>query len=198
MAKRTETVPGEGHNSSGISEDSLRVLFFMNRTDYHEALAAKKLADAKMKVVGKQIKADLGEFGLAQIKAYDQAQTPEGQAGLKAEIDAMMQAMSFAGMPVGTQLDLLADRADSIERAARDGEEAGMRGDSLVNPYNGSSPEGQAYAEHWHAGQKAIFAIRQLRRKAEADELIAGHDSDDVADVSDNPFADITTAEAAE
>lgn len=179
MAKRAEMAAGEGHNSGEVSTDTKRVLFFMNRSDYHEALAAKKAADAKLKLVGKQIKADLGDFGLSQIKDYDLAQTPEGQAKLKAEVDAKMQAMAFAGMPVGTQLDLLADRADGIERATRDGEEAGMRGDSLVNPYNEASPEGQAYAEAWHRGQRAIFAIRQLRIKAEADELIAGHDSDD-------------------
>ncbi|MGO4561009.1 hypothetical protein [Rhizobiales bacterium 3FA27D7] len=182
MAKHAEMAAGEGHNS-GVSDDSKRVLFFMNRSDYHEALAAKKAADAKMKLVGKTIKADLGEFGLSQIKDYDTAQTPEGQARLKAEIDAKMQAMSFAGMPVGTQLDLLEDRAPVVERAARDGEEAGMRGDTLSNPFNEASPEGQAYAEAWHRGQGAIFSIRQMRIKAEADELIAG--ADPFADQSD-------------
>lgn len=168
-----------GHNSGEISDESRRVLFFLNRTDYHEALAAKKAADARMKLVGKQIKADLGDAGLLQIKTYDEAQTAEGKAKIIARHEAERQAMAWAGVPINTQLDMFTDRTPLIERAARDGEEAGMRGDSLVNPYNEASEEGQAYAESWHRGQKAIFAIRELRQQSAAEELLKGIDEDD-------------------
>ena len=185
MAKKPKSAVQSETPVSGHNEDSRKVLFFMNRQDYAKALAAKKSADAALKNVCKTIKADLGEFGLEQIKAYDQAQTPEGQAKIKARIEADMQALRFAGMPVGTQLDLLVDRMPAIERAARDGYEAGLRGDTLANPYNEGSPEGQTYAEEWHRGQGAIFAIRELRLKDEAAELIKG--SEPSAD-NDDPF----------
>ncbi|HTV69304.1 MAG TPA: hypothetical protein VMF90_12275 [Rhizobiaceae bacterium] len=167
-----------GHNENGITEQDRRVLFFINRKDYHEALAAKKAADAKMKLIGKQIKADLGKHGLDQIKDYDKAKTAEGQEELKARVEASMQAMRWAGVPVGTQLDLLDDRAPLDERAYAMGEEAGLRGETLVNPYNESTAEGQAYAKGWHDGQGALFA--GIRKKQEAAELIkAGDESDD-------------------
>ncbi|MBA3576212.1 MAG: hypothetical protein H0W39_01150 [Sphingomonas sp.] len=176
-----------GHNSGDLAEKGRKVLFFINRRHYLDALAVKKAADAKLKLVGKAIKEDLGEFGLDQIKTYEQAQTPEGQATIKAQMEATSQAMRFAGMPVGTQLDLLADRAPLDERAYRDGEEAGLRGDTLANPYNEASHEGQEFARGWHDGQGALFAgIKKKAEEASVDELIKGSDEDEGAD----PFAD--------
>ncbi|PRD42096.1 hypothetical protein C5748_18245 [Phyllobacterium phragmitis] len=169
-AKKTDETPGEGHNSGGsdMSEKDRKVLFFINRKDWLAAMEAKKAADAKVKQVGKAIKADLGKYGLDQIKAYEQAQTPEGLAELKARRDADLQAMRFAGVPVNTQLDIFLDRASAAERAFNDGEEAGLRGDTLANPYNEASPEGQAFAKGWNEGQGALFAgIKQKQEDAE-------------------------------
>lgn len=171
-----------GHNSGDLSEKDRKVLFFINRRDYLAALADKKAADAKVKLVGKQIKADLGEYGLDQIKTYEKAQTPEGQAKLKARQEAERQAMRFAGVPINTQLDLLTDLKPLDERAYSNGEEAGLRGDTLSNPYNEASPEGQEYARGWHDGQGALFAgIKKKEEAASTDELIQGsgeHDGD--------------------
>ncbi|PYE89621.1 hypothetical protein [Phyllobacterium leguminum] len=179
MAKavnKTEAPAGEGHNSGavGISEKDRKVLFFINRKDWIEAMEAKKAADAKVKQVGKAIKADLGKYGLDQIKAYEKAQTPEGIPELKARRDADLQAMRFAGVPVNTQLDIFIDRAPAAERAYGEGEEAGLRGDTLTNPYNEASPEGQEYARGWHEGQGALFAgIKQKQDDADTrDDLI--------------------------
>lgn len=181
MAKAAKATVG--HNVGDTAEQDRKVLFFVNRNAYVKALHAKKAADAALKQVGKTIKADLGEHGMAQIKAYELAQTAEGQEKLKAEIDAKAQAMRFAGMPVGTQLDLLDDRAPVDERAYRDGEEAGLRGDTLANPYNEASPEGQQYAQGWHDGQAKLFAgIKKKEAEASTDELIKG------GDVDDDPF----------
>lgn len=170
-----------GHNSGEISEQDKKVLFFINRRNYLAALEAKKAADAKMKLIGKAIKADLGEFGLDQIKTYEKLRTAEGLEEIKAKRDAEAQAMRFAGMPEGTQLDLLVDRMPLVDRAFRDGEEAGLRGDTLSNPYNEASEEGQHYASGWHEGQKALFAgIKKKEAEESSDELIQSSD----------PFAD--------
>lgn len=180
------------HPANEINEADRKVLFFINRKDYLEAQAAQKAANARMKQVGKVIKADLGEYGLDQIKAYERAQTPEGQAKIKAKQEAELQALRFAGMPVNTQLDIFTDRAPLDERAYRDGEEAGLRGDTLSNPYNEASVEGQAYACGWHDGQGALLAGIKKKEMATADERIAGADSDD------DPFGDDEVLEAAE
>lgn len=193
MAKAKASATAEpGHNSGDLAEKDRKVLFFINRKDWLEAMTAKKAADAKVKQVGKAIKADLGKYGLDQIKAYEQAQTAEGLAELKARRDADLQAMRFAGVPINTQLDIFLDRAPLTERAYTEGEEAGLRGDSLSNPYNEASAEGQAYARGWHDGQGALFAGIKKKEMAAADERIAGADSDD------DPFGDETEeAEAA-
>lgn len=190
-AQTENATPATGHNSIDLAEKDRKVLFFINRKDWLEAMAAKKAADAKVKLVGKTIKADLGAYGLDQIKAYEKAQTPEGLAELKARRDADLQAMRFAGVPVNTQLDIFLDRAPLDERAYRDGEEAGLRGDTLANPYNEASAEGQEYARGWHDGQGALFAGIKQKQEAAADELISGQD--DGAD-ADDPFEDAEAA----
>lgn len=94
--------------------------------------------------------------------------------------EAERQAMAFAGSPINTQLDIFTDHAPLTERTYRDGEEAGLRGDSLRNPYNETSAEGQEYARGWHDGQGALFAgIKKNEEAASGDELIqAGDDGD--------------------
>ncbi len=173
-----------GHNGGDLAEQDRKVLFFMNRNAYVKALEAKKVADAALKQVGKTIKADLGEHGMAQIKAYELLQTPEGQEKLKAKMEAESQAMRFAGLPVGTQLDLLDNRTpDRLVKAYRDGEEAGLRGNTLANPYNEASEEGQEFARGWHEGQAALGAgIKKKEAEASTDEHIQG------SDVDDDPF----------
>lgn len=179
-----------GHNSGDMNEQDTKVLFFINRRNYLAALEAKKAADAKMKLVGKAIKADLGEHGLDQIKTYEKLRTAEGAEEIKARREAEAQAMRFAGMPEGTQLDLLEDRAPLVDRAFRDGEEAGLRGDTLANPYNEASEEGQQYASGWHQGQGALFAgIKKKEAEENGDELIQSADADEQGDDGD-PFAD--------
>jgi hypothetical protein len=186
MARGKAKAPSIGDNSAK-EEQNRKALFHINRRAYKEALAVKKAADAKLKNVAKTVKSDLGEFGLQQIKDYDLAQTPEGQAALKAEIDARAQAMRFAGMAVNSQVDMFTDLAPLAERAFAMGEEAGMRGDSLQNPYNEGSVEGQQFAAGWHAGQEAIFAITKKREEAAADEIIKGSaDGDDPFPDADN------------
>jgi hypothetical protein len=165
-AKKTAaTGPGIGDNSNDLAEKGRKVLFFMARKDYLEALAGQKAATSKMKLVGKAIKADLGKYGLDQIKAYEQAQTPEGLAELKARRDADLQAMRFAGVPVNTQLDIFTDRAPLTERAYADGEEAGLRGDTLSTIRSTRlSSEGQEWA-----AKDGMWSGRTLRRhQAEA------------------------------
>jgi hypothetical protein len=177
---------GAGHNGGDTADLDRKVLFHINRQNWLKALAAKKAADAALKNVCKVVKSDLGEFGMSQIKAYEKAQTPEGKAELQAQEAATRQAMAWAGIPVNTQLDLLVDLAPLDERAYQDGLDAGLRGDTLTNPFNPLSGEGQAFEKGWHDGQGALFAgIKQKQDDAAvSDELIKGADGDD------DPFGD--------
>lgn len=171
---------GVGHNQPNIRETE--VLFFVNRRNYLAALEDQKAANKAMKDIGKTIKADLGVNGLTMIKAYEKSQTPEGKAEIQAKQEAERQAMAFAGIPINTQLDLLTDRMPLVERAFRDGREAGLRGDTLANPYNEGSPEGQEYAKGWHDGQGDLFKGIKAKEEAAA-ELIEGPAHDEGGDL---------------
>lgn len=177
-----------GHNSGEMSDGDKRVLFFINRNEYVRLLAVKKAADAALKNHGRQIKSDLGEHGLRQIKLYEQIRTPEGEAKAKAAMEADIQAARWSGLPINTQLDIFDDLAPLDERAYRDGEEAGLCGDFLQNPYNEASAEGQAYAKGWHTGQGALFEGIK-KKEADADELIKAQREDDGRDLDEEDEA---------
>lgn len=190
-ASASNETAGVGHNAGDLAAKDREVLFFVDLRAYNKALAAKKAADAEMKRVGKVIKADLGDHGLVSIKTFLKAQTEEGAEELRAEAEAKAQAMAYAGSPSGYQFDLLEDRTPLIERAAIEGRKAGLMGDTLSNPYNEGSAEGQAYAEAWHAGQKDLFAGIRAKEEAEreAAELIEGPGHDDGGDLDDEQEA---------
>lgn len=179
-----DTAPA-GHNS-GISDDDRRVLFFINRNEHVKLLAAKKAADAALKNHGKKIKADLGENGMRQIKLYEELRTPEGEERFKAQRLADAQVAAWAGLPVNTQADMFTDLAPLDERAFADGEEAGLRGDTLSNPYDVNSQHGRQFEAGWKAGQERLFeGIKKMEAAASTDEHIAADpefpDSEDEA-----------------
>lgn len=169
-AQADNDAPAKGHNSE-VTDETKRVLFFMRRNDYVAALATKKAADAALKNVGKKIKADLGDNGLRQIKLYEELRTPEGEAKFKAQRAADAQAAAWAGLPVNTQADMFEDLAPLDERAFAEGEEAGLRGETLNNPYDLNSEAGKLYADGWKSGQAKLFEGIQ---KQEATELLKG------------------------
>jgi hypothetical protein len=186
MSAAAKKAAAAGHNSGDSEDLDRKVLFHINRQNWLKAMAAKKLAHAALKNVSKVIKSDLGEHGLLQIKAYEQAQTPEGKAELQAKQAAERQAMAWAGIPVNTQLDMLVDLAPLDERAYQDGLDAGLRGDTLSNPFNPLSGEGQAFEKGWHDGQGALFAGIKKKEEAGADELIKGSDDEPGFEVDDD------------
>lgn len=183
--------PGVGHNGGDLAEKEREVLFFVDLAAYRKAIAAKKAADAEVKRVGKVIKADLGEHGMAEIKTFELAQTAEGAAHLRAEAEAKARAMSYAGTASGYQFDLLEDRTPLIERAAIEGRKAGLLGDTLNNPYNEGSAEGQEFARGWHSGQSDLFKGIRAKEDAEREraELIEGPGHDQGGDLDDEQEA---------
>ncbi|PWJ80607.1 hypothetical protein C7441_112149 [Pseudaminobacter salicylatoxidans] len=165
-----------GHNS-GISEKDQRVLFFIHRNEHVRLMEAKKAADAALRNHGKQVKADLGENGMRQIKLYEELRTPEGEAKFKAQCAAEAQAAIWAGLPVNTQADMFSDLAPLDERAFRDGEEAGLRGDTYSNPYDQNSHHGREFERGWKSGQAELFeGIKKKEAEASTDEHISGAD----------------------
>lgn len=126
-----------------------------------------------------------GEALLKLMLAYED-RTPEGEAKIKAEQQAMREAWAWAGMPINTQADMFADLAPIDERAFGEGEEAGLRGDTLANPYDLNSQPGRLYEAGWKSGQaKLAEGFKQKLEAASTDELVKG--SEPGAD-NDDPF----------
>lgn len=182
MAKAAKAVVG--HNGGDTSEQDRKVLFFMNRNEHVRLVAAKKAADVALKNHGKQIKVDLGENGMAQIKEYERARTPEGKAKIQAEIEAKREAWRWAGLPVNTQADLFGGLAPLDEEAFEAGEESGLCGETYNNPHDINTLAGEKFEEGWKSGQAKLFAgIKKKEAEASTDEVIKGGGEDD-------PFAD--------
>lgn len=175
-AAKSNVVELRGHNSTP-DEENRKVLFFMGRNAYVKALEAKKAADAEFKNVCKTIKSDLGDHGVAQIKLYEQARTPEGEAKIKAKMEAERQAARWAGMAINTQIDMFEDLAPLDERAFNEGEESGLRGDTFANPFEENSSAGKQFDAGWKKGQAKLFeGIKQKQAALSDSELISGDD----------------------
>lgn len=186
MARAAKAAKAElGHNGGDMAEDDRKTLFFINRNEYVRLVAAKKAADAALKNHGKQVKADLGENGMAQIKEYERARTPEGKAKIQAEIEAKREAWRWAGLPVNTQADLFGGLAPQDEEAFAAGEESGLCGETYNNPHDPNTLAGRRYEEGWKSGQAKLFAgIKKKEAEAGTDELIQSGDADE------DPFDD--------
>ncbi len=140
-----------------ITDDDLRALAANQRPRYEKALAAKKAADKALKDVGKLIKADLGDNGLAIIKAMIELDTPEGESKVKARVSAQATALSWSSHQLGTQI-LLAleepDRTPAVDRAFDEGKQASMSGKPRKPGYDPSTPQYASYMEGYDKDQE--------------------------------------------
>lgn len=149
--------PGPGHNSD-LTDEQRQGLTYQWKSSYEQKLAVKKAADADFKNVCKQIRADLGEKGVEDIKDIIQAQTPEGEARLKAEIERKMRIARWEGATHGTQFSFLEeDRTPSDDRAFAEGKRASLKGDPRKPPYDPSVPQYQAWLNGYAEGQVVIM-----------------------------------------
>jgi hypothetical protein len=146
-----------------LSEDQRQALFFRHRRDYKAVLAKKKETDAAFKQACKLIKSEGTE--LEDIKLSIQLEAEEGDAKLKARMEAQLRIARYMGSSVGTQFDMFAepDRTPSVDRAYADGKRDGLAGETARAIYANPSEQYERYMAGWHAGQAVCAAgIKQL------------------------------------
>ena len=175
----TEAPPasnGVGHNGApGLTDDQTAALFFQHKKAYSAALAVKKDADAKFKNACKLAKSELGDDAVPSIKDALLLETEEGEAKIKAEIERKMRIARWMAVPFGSQPDFFEeDRTPAVDRARAEGKRDGLSGVSLKPPYDPSLPQYEAYAEGWHEGQAASFAIQRTEDAALFDDAPSG------------------------
>ena len=149
--------PGIGHNQ--LSDDELRTLAFQHRDKYAQALAKKKLTDAEFKNVCKAAKADMGEGAVDTIKDLIALEDPEGETALREKLKRQADAMRWAGLPLGTQIDLAlgeVDRTPSVDRAFDEGKKQSAEGKPAKPSYDPSTPQYRAFMDGYAEHQAAL------------------------------------------
>jgi hypothetical protein len=171
--------------NSELTPDEKRALHIAHIKEYTVAADALKKAQAKIKNVGKRIKAEGGS--VAQVKQSILAQTPEGEAALKADMESTAQVLRWAGVEVGETIDMFpVDRRPSEDRAFDAGKLAGMRGDDCRPPHDPSVPQYQRWLDGWHAAQEILLS--GFRDKVTVKDDVEGAPLPKV-DTSERPFA---------
>lgn len=140
-----------------LSDDQRYSLVEQHRGTHERLLAAKKAADAALKNHGKVVKADLGKAGMAQIRAVIEAQTPEGEAAIKARIEQDAQVLRWLGVPIGSQADMFpTDRTPITERAYAEGKRQGLAGEKQSNPHAPSTEASREFLRGFADGQQTL------------------------------------------
>jgi hypothetical protein len=167
---------GPGHNGGGLTSDQRQALALMHRRIYRTKMAAKKEADAAVKNACKVIKADLGEFGLLQVKEMMVRETPEGAAKADAELKAKTEVRVWVSDD--RQLDMFPTAVKAAESEAyQQGKIAGMDDEACRSPYGPETADSEDWIRGWGVGKKIMDEL--LAERAEHAELITGGDLDD-------------------
>lgn len=142
-----------GHNQ--LSDDETAKLFFQHKRAYSAALDTKKVAAAKFLETCKLAKAELGAGVVADIKTALELESEEGEAKIKAAIEAQLRVARWMNVPIGAQAEMFGepDRTPAVDRAWAEGKRDGLQGLTLKPPYDPSTPQYGRYQEGWHAGQ---------------------------------------------
>lgn len=147
--------PGIGDNSA-LTDDEKRALAFQHRDKYAKALAKKKIADADLKNVCKLAKAEMGTGAVDIIKDLIALEDPEGEANLRERIKRQADALRWAGVPLGTQVEMALsepDRQPATDRAFDEGKRQSLNNEPAKPPYDPSTPQYRAFMDGYQADQ---------------------------------------------
>ena len=154
---KISTEPSNG--TAELRDDELRALAINHKGLFERALAAKKAKDADFRNCCKKIKAELGDSGVAIIKAMVELDSAEGEAAVIERIRAQAKAARWAGLPIGTQIELqLAepDRTPAVDRARDEGTAASMGSKPCKPPYSPDTEQYRKWMEGFHEHQATL------------------------------------------
>lgn len=133
-----------------IMDPDKRALFLSNKEKFKKLSDAVASASGKLRAHAKQIKAD--GFTIDQIKVGIRVETPEGEAELRAEFEALLLAARYSGSALGQQLELFStpDRTPAVDIAKDEGQRDSMEGKTASPKYDPSTPQHAAYMQAYH------------------------------------------------
>jgi hypothetical protein len=159
-ASAEKPAPKKGHNSTA-SDDEMRTLAFQHKGKYEAALAKKKAADADFKNACKSAKAELGTGAVDIIKDLIALEEPEGEEGLREKLKRQADALRWAGVPLGSQIEMAlgeVDRTPGVDRAFDEGKKASAENKPAKPPHDPSTPQYRAWMEGYAEHQYTLAA----------------------------------------
>lgn len=172
MARKKAAAQAAGPKASAeqLNDDDMQALFFQHKTAIGNALAAKKLADARFKNACKLAKAELGKNAVADIKLATELEEEDGDAILKDRIERSLRVARWMGSNVGTQFEMFdgEDRTPSIDRARAAGKRAGLAGEPKKPPHDPSTEQYREWMTGFDEGQEVL--VRRLGPKDGTDD----------------------------
>jgi len=159
--KRAESAKPKAKSKppTDLTDDNMRALATNHVDKFERLLATKKKADADFRNGCKLIKAELGDDGVAVVKAMIDLSTPEGEAKVKARIATQAKAAKWKGLPLGAQIELSLgepDRTPSVDKAFDAGKMASMNNEPRKPPHDPSVPQYEAWLNGYAAHQEIL------------------------------------------
>lgn len=151
-----------------LTEDQQRANLALAVTAYQASLKNKNDYTAEHLKVCKRIKAD--GVSLDDVKTAVKLQTPEGEAALKARMEAEARVARWMGSAIGTQFGLFEEGLPSEDRAFEAGKRAGIAGEKSTVPEGYDLNE---WLRGWQIGQAALLERHIKQKERDADEFDA-------------------------
>jgi hypothetical protein len=102
----------------------------------------------------------MGDGAVDVIKDLIALQDPEGEAEIRANLKLRADAMRWAGLPLGTQIELAlgeVDRQPAVDRAFDEGKRQSAEGKPAKPPYDPSTPQYRAFLDGYSEDQTRML-----------------------------------------
>jgi hypothetical protein len=181
-----------GFRNSDLTDDERLALLHHHKRKYQaedsviaEADAVKKSAKKAQKLVCGLALKECGVEAVDEIKDLIKAETPEGEAELKAQTARHVRVLQWTGAVPGTQFSF--EDIPAVDHYS-EGKLAGIRGDVAKPPHDPGAQAYESWMEGYHDGQgvlaSAFEKIRSLDPEPESDGV--GEDGADQIDVEES------------
>jgi hypothetical protein len=141
-------------NGDGYTDENTQALFLDWRRKIEPVEA--KLDDIKKDLRGLYEKAKAEGFTKSDFAKARELTTEEGEHRLRADIERTRQLAKWLAVPLGSQLEMFADRTPARDQAAAEGKRDGLAGAKRKCDYDPNTEQYRAYMHHYDEGQAVL------------------------------------------
>lgn len=164
-APNPDAIPGHNKGPAELTPEQRRALMFMAKRDLKAADEAVRIATNARKLVMKRIKSEV-DGGVKKVRRMIFAETPAGEAAIRADMEMDREVFEWNGIAVGEQVDMFpVDRRPAEDKAYEEGKIAGLEGKDCKPPYDASVPQFNGWQDGWADGQAVNRSLLAGMRK---------------------------------